>query len=168
MKKFLEFAGLVGAVLGLIAFILLLATNAMVLTGALNGWYSGALVLFGEGKANLAGYTANTDAKLAWVALIGWIFILLAVLILLCLFVGSLLKIKALDKLAKLLTFVAGGLLVAAGILLFFTIPAFGAANDWNNNDGVALGAGWVIAAILAIVGGGIAILPPVLSLVKK
>lgn len=168
MKKFLQFAGLIGAVLGIVAFVLLMTTHAIVSTGAINGWYSGLLVIFGKGQASIAGYAGDADGKLAWVALLGWIFILVAVLVLCCLFLGSLLKVKALEKLSRLLTFVAGGLLVAAGILLFFTIPAYGAANDWSNNNNVALGAGWVIGAILAIVGGGIAILPPVLSLVGK
>ncbi len=88
MKKFLQFAGLIGAVLGIVAFILLMATNAIVSTGAINGWYSGALVIFGTGKASVAGIVGTVDdGKLAWVALLGWIFILVAVFILLYLFV---------------------------------------------------------------------------------
>ena len=168
MKKFLQFAGLIGAVLGLIAFILLMATNAIVSTGAINGSYSGTAVIFGKGPMSAAGLSGDFDGKLAWVALISWIFILIAVLMLLCMFVLGLLKVKAIAKFERLLTFIAGGLLVAGGILLFFTIPAFAGANEWNNTNNVALGAGWVVGAILAIVGGGLAVLPPVLSLVGK
>ena len=168
MKKFLQFAGLIGAVLGIIAFILLMATNAIVSTGALNGYYSGTAVIFGNGPANFAGLNGNFEGKPAWVALVAWIFVLVAILMLVCLFVLPLLKVKALDRFSRLLTFIAGGLLVAAGILSFFSIPAFYAANEYGDPSNVALGAGWVIAAILAIVGGGVAVLPPVLSLASK
>lgn len=168
MKKFLQFAGLIGAVLGLVAFILYMATHAIVNTGAINGWYGGTAVIFGKGPASVAGINGTFEGNPAWVALIAWIFVLLGVLCLLVLFVGSLLKVKALAKLSNLLTFISGGLLVAAGILSFFSIPAFAAANDWGNTDGVALGVGWIFGAILSIVAGGIAMLPPILGMVKK
>ena len=170
MKKFLQFAGLIGAVLAIIAFILMMATNAIVSTGAINGYYGGTAVIFGKGPVSAAGLSGDFDGKLAWVALISWIFVLISILMLLCLFVLGLLKVKAVAKFERLLTFIAGGLLIAGGILLFFSIPAFFAANDLGdpNDAKVALGAGWVIAAIIQIVAGGIAILPPVLSLVGK
>ena len=166
MKKFLQFAGLIGAVLGLIAFILLMTTHAIEGTGVLDSWYGGTTVIFGKGPAKV-GIGGTFEGNPAWVALIAWIFILVGFLCLLVLFVLPLLKVKALDKFAKLFTFIAGGLLVAAGILSFFAIPAFCGANDFGTNN-LSLGAGWVIAAILSIVGGGIAMLPPILGMVKK
>lgn len=165
MKKFLQFAGLIGAVLGIVAFILFTTTNAIVSTGTFNGYCNGTAVIFGRGQMKLAVLSGDFEGNPAWVALVAWIFILVAILVLACLFVASLLKSKALKNYDRLLTFVAGGLLIAAGILAFFSIPAFYAANNYGEPGSVALGAGWIIASILSIVGGGIAVLPPVLSL---
>ena len=171
MKKFLQFAGLVGALLGIVAFVLLLATEGVVWSsGNTRVVVEGTTVLFGKSE-KLSAFGVNLGeavTKGAWVALLAWIFIIVAVLVLLCLGVCELLKVKAVEKFATLLTFVAGGLLVAAGVLLFFTVPSFIHANGGDNLDGYGLGAGWVVSAILAIVGGGLAVLPPVLSLVGK
>ena len=50
---------------------------------------------------------------------------------------------------------------------MFFTKDAFAAAND-AELEGYALGAAWVIGAILAILGGVVSALPAVLALVEK
>jgi hypothetical protein len=110
------------------------------------------------------------DAKLAWPALIGWILILVAMIILCAGVVLPLLKVKALDKFAGVLNLVAVGSLVAAGILIFFTEPAFGAANEWSSDAIKAwtLGGGYIAAGILAIVGGALAILPAAVDFIGK
>lgn len=110
------------------------------------------------------------DAKLAWPALIGWILVLVAMIILLAGVVLPLLKVKALDKFAGVLNLVAVASLVTAGILIFFTEPAFGAANEWSEDAIKAwtLGGGYIAAGILAIVGGALAILPAAVDFIGK
>ena len=58
-------------------------------------------------------------------------------------------------------------LFAVAGVFLFFTVPAFAAANDVNL-DKWGLGAGWVIAGILDLVAAGFAALPVVAQIIKK
>lgn len=77
-------------------------------------------------------------------------------------------KIKALEKFGGLIALIAGGLLLVAGIFIFFTLPAFASANEWGNTNNYALGGGWVVAAILAILGGVASACPAVLALVEK
>ena len=78
-------------------------------------------------------------------------------------------KIKFLEKFGGIIALVAGGLLLVAGIFLFFSKAAFGAANDMG--DGLkdySLGAAWIISAILAIVAGVVSAFPAVAALVEK
>ncbi len=174
MKKALKFSGLAALVFALVAFILLMASHSVVYADNTANWYSGISAVFGGGTAqvDIMGWSksGSVDAKLAWPALIGWILILAAMIILLLGVVLPLLKIKALDKFAGVLNLIAVGALVAAGILIFFTEPAFGAANDWNSDAIKAwtLGAGYIVAGILAIIGGVLAILPAAVDFVGK
>ena len=174
MKKFLKFSGIVALVFALVAFILLMASHSVVYADNTANWYSGISAVFGGGTAqvNIMGWTksGSVDAKLAWPALIGWILIVVAMVILLLGIVLPLLKVKALEKFAGVLNLVAVCALVAAGILVFFTEPAFGAANDWSS-DAIkqwTLGAGYVVAGILAILGGVCAILPAAADFLGK
>ncbi len=172
MKKLLKFAPLCALLLAIVAFILMMASHSLVYKdGNVSGWYDGVSAIFGKGKtqAALGGLSAVSDfeGKLAWNALLAWIFVLVALLALLISSVMVFVKIKALEKFGGLIALVAGGLLLVAGIFLFFTLPAFASANEYNMNDW-GLGAGWVIGAILAIVGGVVSALPAVLAIVEK
>ena len=168
MKKYLKFAGAVAFVFALVAFILMMATHSLVAKDNSGTWFSGISAIFGNGRLALAGFEGDSDAKLAWTALIAWILELVALLILCAGVVLPLLKVKALDKFAGVLNLVAVIALVTAGILTFLTVPVFGAANDWNSTKDWLLGAGWVVAGILAIVGGAIAILPAAVDFLGK
>ena len=167
MKKVLKFAGLAACVLALVAFILLMATKSLVLKDNSGTWYSGISAVFGGGKGAVLGYEGDSNAKLAWTALLAWIFELVGMIILALGVILPLLKVKALDKFAGVLNLAAVALLVTAGVLTFFTVPAFAGANDlkaenWN------LGAGFIVAGILAILGGLVAIAPAAVDFLGK
>ena len=181
MKKFLQFAGLISLVLAAVGFVLMMATHALEYSAANSlaegsGWYAGTAVIFGKGPAEFSGSilgfggtsSGTFEGKLAWNALLAWIFALAAMLILLLGVVLPLLKIKSLEKIAGLLNFIAVGLLVVGGIFVFFTLPAFSAANEWDNTNNWALGAGWIVAAILYIVAGVVAVLPTAAAMLEK
>ncbi len=172
MKKLLKFAPLCALLLAIVAFILMMATHSLVYNGDnINSWYDGASAIFGKGKSQIGGsglsLVGDFEGKLAWNALLAWIFILVALLALLISSVMVFVKIKALEKFGGLIALISGGLLLVAGIFLFFTLPAFASANE-ANMDKWGLGAGWVIGAILAIVGGVVSALPAVLAIVEK
>lgn len=172
MKKVLKFAPLCALLLAIVAFILMMATNSVVYNGNnINSWYDGVSAIFGKGKSQLGGgglsLIGDFEGKLAWNALLAWIFILVALLALLVSSVTVFVKIKALEKFGGLIALISAGLLLVAGIFLFFTVPAFAGANEFNLDDYV-LGGGWVVAAILAIVAGAVSAFPAVLALVEK
>ncbi len=167
MKKVLKFAGLAACVLALVAFILLMATKSLILKDNSGTWYSGISAVFGGGRGAVLGYEGDAKATLAWTALLAWIFVLVSMIILALGVILPLLKVKALDKFAGVLNLAAVALLVTAGVLTFFTVPAFAGANDikaenWN------LGAGYIVAGILAILGGLIAIAPAAVDFLGK
>lgn len=174
MKKYLKYSGIVALVFALVAFILLMAAHSVVYADNTANWYSGISAVFGGGTAqiSIAGWSnsGSVDAKLAWPALIGWISILVAMIILLAGIILPLLKVKVLDKFAGVLNLVAVAALVTAGILIFFTEPAFGAANEWSEESIKAwtLGGGYIAAGILAILGGCFAILPAAVDFIGK
>ena len=162
MKKLFKFAPLCALLLAIVAFILLLAGQALVhdyqvLGQSMHDFYSGPVVLFGQGDAAVLGtsvkYAADDGIKTAWNGILAFIFIIVALVALLLSSVMVFVKIKALEKFG--------------GIFMFFTKDAFASANDVQL-DGYALGAAWVIGAILAILGGVVSALPAVLALVEK
>lgn len=165
MKKFLQFSGLIAAVLALAAFIFLLAGNGLVYRYNDSAYFvPGTRALFGGEVKTILGTVKYSPAG---TALVAWIFILLAMLVLIVLFVLPLLKVKALDKFAGLITLCAAGLLLIAGILLFFTKVAFSGANNGAFDD-YHLTFAFVFAAILSIAGAVIAALPTCMSLLGK
>lgn len=181
MKKLLKFAPLCALLLAVVAFILILATHALNYSASgsiasASGWYSGAAVIFGKGPSyasgSILGFGASGEStfegKLAWNALLAFIFFIVALVALLVSSLMVFVKIKALEKFGGLIALIAAGLLLVGGIFLFFTLPAFAAANEWNSTDGFSLGGGWVVAAILAIVAGVVSAFPAVLALVEK
>ena len=169
MKKILQFAGLISAVLAIVAFILLLAGKALVYeTSSAQYFVSGTRALFGGKEETILG---TAEYKPAATALIAWILVLVAIIILVAGVVLPLLKVNALEKVAGLLNLVAVCALVVGGILLFFTQPVFNAANETALGtiyDDYKLGAAYVIAAILAILGGVVAILPAAMDFIGK
>lgn len=172
MKKVLKFSGAIAFLLGVAAFILVMVTNSVVSYGNnLSGFYSGTAAIFGTGSYKLATGIGNLvldfNGKLAWNALLGWIFSIAGLLLALFGLILPLLKNKKLDKFAGLLNLVGVALFAVAGVLFFFTVPAFGGANDINL-DGWGLGPGWIIAAILDLVAAFFAALPVIAQLLKK
>lgn len=169
MKKFLKFSGILAFVFGLVAFILLIATVGVTFKyeGALvnaSGEAAGTTVLFGKTETVLGAKLVTKGAPLA---LIAWILIIVALLVLCVGIIGMLLKVKALEKHGGLLSICAALLLVVAGVLVFFTVLSFTGANKVDSDlvKYYHLGAGYVVAAILAILGGVAAVLP---ALAKK
>ena len=172
MKNVLKFSGAIAFVLGLVAFILMMATNSIVSLGDnLSGFYSGTAALFGNGSYKLASgggsLVLDFSGTLAWNALLGWIFTICGLLLTCFGLILPFLKNKTLDKFAGLLNLIGVALFAVGGVLLFFTVPAFAAANDVNL-DKWGLGAGWVIAGILYLVAAGFAALPVVAQILKK
>ena len=176
MKKLFKFAPLCALLLAIVAFILLLAGQALVhdyqvLGQSMHDFYSGPVVLFGQGDAAVLGtsvkYAADDGIKSAWNAILAFIFIIVALAALILSSIMVFVKIKAIEKFGGIIALVAGGLLLVGGIFMFFTKDAFASAND-AQLDGYALGAAWVIGAILAILGGVVSALPAVLALVEK
>ena len=165
MKKFLQFAGLIGAVLAIVAFILMMACKALVYTsGSAEVFVEGTTAIFGKTESTILGDVTTNPAA---TTLIAWILVLVAMLILLVVNILPLLKIKALDGIAGILNLVAVGALLLAGIFVFMTKGVFAAANDVNM-DSYNLGVGYVFAGILAILGAVVAVLPVVMKLVSK
>ena len=172
MKKFLQFSGLIALVVAIIGFILMMSTHSLeYVNGNAHGWYDGTSAIFGSGKY-LAGWGGLSvvdafNGNLAWNALLAWIFALVAMLILCLGVVLPLLKVKALEKWAGLLNLIAVGLLIVGGIFMFFTVPSFASANEFNT-DHYSLGAGWVIGGILFIIAGALAIAPAAADFLGK
>ena len=167
MKKFLQFSGIISAALALAAFIFMMAGNGLIYKSGDTAYLvPGTRVIFG-GEVEGLGGLITTKYNLAATALIAWIFVLLAALILIVGAVLPMLKVHALDKIAGLLNLIAVAMLVVGGILLFFSKAAFSSANN-NYFDDYGLAFAFVMAAILAIAGGVIAILPAAMDFVGK
>ena len=163
MKKVLQFAGLISLALAAVAFILMMATPAIIqtLVGDTQTVYAGTTAIFGKTTSTdvIIGTLTNTT-KPSVLALIGWILILVAMIILALGVILPLLKVKALEKFSGVLEIAACAALVVAGIFMFLVVPTFYAANEWDVGDKTQIGAGWVIGGIIAIAAGAFAILP--------
>ena len=176
MKTFLKFAGLISLGLAVVGFILVMSSHSVVYASSpADNWYSATSAIFGGGKAQitLSGWgvsitsgVQDVDAKGAWCGLLSWIFVLVGLLGLVAGVVLPLLKIKGFQRFAGLVNLCSAGLLLVGGIFLFFTAPAFVAANELGN--GWTLGGGWVVAAILYIAAGAVAIFPAAVDLIEK
>ncbi len=170
MKKFLQFAGLISAVLAIAAFIFMMAGNGLVnkVSDSTTYTVSGIRAIFGGKEETILG---TAEYKPAATALIAWILVLVAIIILVAGVVLPLLKVSALEKFAGLLNLIAVCALVVAGVLLFFTQPVFNQANKSSLGtlyDDYKLSVAFVFAAILAIAGGVIAILPAAMDFIGK
>ncbi len=172
MKKVLQFAGFISLALAVVAFILMMATPAVLyVSGSNTTSFGGAMAIFG-GKLDTAQkiiLLTTGDAKLAPLALIAWIFALLGLLIVLAGVVLPLLKINVLEKFAGILNLVALVLFVLAGIFMFIVVPSFVGAQGYDSvPKEFVIGAGWVIGGILAIAAGAFAILPAAAAFIGK
>ena len=167
MKKVLQFSGLISLVLAVVAFVLMMATNAIVQSsGSLQLVTEGTKAIFGKIEH---GALADVEYKLAPMALLAWIFILVGLLIVAAGVILPLLKINALEKFAGILNLVALVLFVVGGIFMFCVMPSYFKANGADSvPDSAAIGAGWVIGGILAIAAGAFAILPAVAAFLGK
>ena len=166
MKKVLPFAGLIAFVLALVAFILMLATNGVVVTsGSYQLNYAGTTVIFGNKESTLLGTLVTKGSVLA---IIGFILLIVGLLAALAGVIGSFLKVKAIAKFVGALNLVAAVCFLVAGIFMFLAVPTFYGANDVDVPKGAALGAGWVIGAILSILAAVAAALPAGMGLLSK
>lgn len=139
--------------LAVVALVLLMATPGVFHQDPLFGTkdVAGIRVIFGGDNLNLT-----------WSGLLAFIFIAVAIVLLMVLCALEVAKKKF--ALANLCKIVIAGLLVAAGVFVFFTVPAFTGANgDYSVNiagnalSAYGLGAGWIIGAIVAIAAGAVA-----------
>ena len=151
--------GAVEFILAVVALILLIATPAVTYTMS-SGLLGTKSTYSVAGTAAIFG-SKDPEYALTWAGLLSFIFVACALVILLLLCVMSLTKKKF--ALAGICRFVAAGLLIVAGVFVFFEVAAFKAANgdgsfSWGNlaNATYALGAGWLVSGILAIVAGGL------------
>ena len=172
MKKVLQFSGIISLALAAVAFILMMATPAILyVDGSATYSFGGSLAIFG-GSLDLnqkAILLTTGDAKLAVLGLLAWIFILVGLLIVLAGVILPLLKVNALEKFAGILNLVALVLFVVGGIFMFCVVPNFFGANGFNDVPSKAgIGAGWVIGGILAIAAGAFAILPAASAFLGK
>ena len=167
MKKVLQFSGLISLVLAVVAFILMMATNACIQSsGSVQVVTEGTTAIFGKTESTILGDVVTKPSALA---LIGWILMLVGMIIVLAGVVLPLLKINALEKFAGILNLVALICFVLGGIFMFLVAPTFWAANsDSDMPDNFKIGAGWVIGGIIAIVAGAFAILPAAAAFIGK
>ena len=155
MKQFLKFSGVIAFLLTVVGFILFMATPAITYKG--DTAFKGTEVIFGS-KILFA------EVKPSVLALIAWIFVLIAMLLLLCLVVLTFVKKDLLDKFGRIGSIIVALLLILAAIFSFFTVPTFYSANGGSAPDGISLGVGWIIGAILLILAGGLTICPLILK----
>ena len=144
----------------------LLAVVALVLLMATPGVKYTLSTIIGNGEKTVAGIACifgNADPKvnLTWCGLLAFILVAVAVALLVVLIVLSLGKKKL--AFVGLLKLIVAGLLIAAGVFVFFVVPAFTAANGDGSfaagniaNATYSIGAGWIIAAIVSIVAGAL------------
>ena len=167
IKNFLRFAGIVTAVLAIVAWILMMATPAVVTKiGSTTTEVAGTTAIFGAETKIIGSLSAKTE--LAWTALIAWILILLAVLAIVAGIVLTLLKMKGIAKIAGLANLISAIVLIVSAIISCVTVPTFLSANGAEMNEYTSLGGGWIAAGIIAIVGGLVSCAPAVVGLISK
>lgn len=175
MKKFLQFSGLIAAIVAIAALILMLSCPSLTYTlGKKTYEISGIYGIFG-GKVTDTGWTwldSTTAFKATASAVIAFILLLAAILILLLGAILPLFKVTALNKFSGLLNLIAVIALVVAGVLIFIEIPCFGAAQSTSDytfsTKGYSLGTGWIVSAICAIASGVLAIAPAFANFAAK
>ena len=162
MKKILQFSGVISAVLAAVAFILMMATNAIIFdTNYVKlSPISGVHAIFGNAD--------HLFSKPSALALIAWILVLLGFVVACVGAILPLLNVKKIEKFAGVMNLCVVVCLVLAGIFMFLVVPTFFGANEVDVPDSAKIGAGWVIGGILAIAAGAFAILPAAVDFVGK
>ena len=181
MKKFLQFSGLIAAVVAIVSFVLMMACPSITYTVVYNGKTIGdPLVLSGVegifGKTGTTEFYGKTSTYTVYnptvSAIIAFVLLIVAMLILIVGALLPILKVKALNKFAGLLNLIAVIALVVAGVLVFIEVPCFCAAQSTKDHtmstDGWTLNAGWIISGICAIVAGVLAIAPAFADFLAK
>ena len=173
MKKFLQFSGLIAAVVAIVAFVLMLACPALqyVPTYGDTLYIQGVDAIFGKTSSHDFGGVVTASAtvyKATASAIIAFVLLIVAIVILILGAILPLCKINALNKFSGLLNLIAVVALVAAGILIFIEKPCFVAAQGNELYKDYALAAGWIISAICAIVAGALAIAPAFADFLSK
>lgn len=189
MKTFLKFSGIIAAIVGAVAAVLLVVGNCLSLTASVTALgittttvtsYGSTIALFGSGSTTTVITVAGTtttgnpisfDGHVSAVALIGWILILVAVVALLLAFILAFFKVKAVDKFAGLINLCAAACLVAGGIMVLSSMPSI--INDslgltTDSNEGFAFSWNWVMAAILAFAAAVLALFPTCADFASK
>ena len=171
MKTFLKYSGFLAAVIAVVGFILMMTTPAFFLqNGDKTSYLTSAQALFGEEvTGSLFGIiTLNAGhINAVWSAVLGWILAMIGVIALL---LGVILPLLKLNKFAGLLNLIALCALVLAGVFVFISQPCTftlkGADEASNLFSDYKLNATWIIAAILYIVAGALAILPAAMDFI--
>ena len=166
MKTFLKYSGFLAAVIAVVGFILMMATPAFAYFPE-NGdplYLTSAQALFGEDAL-----LGHIDA--VWSATLGWI---LAIVGMIALILGVVLPLLKLEKFAGLVNLIALVALVIAGVFVFISQPCtltstvLGSKVVTTPHSSYGLNATWIIAAILYIAAGALAILPAAMDLFGK
>lgn len=166
MKTFLKYSGIIAVVVAIVGFILMMATPAFAYFPN-NGdplYLTSTEALFGA-DTFLVVKTGHTNA--VWSAVLAWILAMVGMLALIC---GIILPLIKKEKFAGILNFVALFALVIAGVFIFISqpctwTPALENAEAQAVNKDYVLNATWIIAAILYIAAGALAILPAAMNL---
>lgn len=156
MKTVLKFSGVIACIFALIAFIMILACNAVQYELIGTHYVKGTTVLFG-----------GDHIKLAPAALVAFILLIVALIIVIAGIVLPLAKVTKLDKISGILNLVAVVALILAGILIFCTKNSLCDAND-AAKDYYDLTVGYVFAGIFSLIAGIFAVLPAVANLISK
>ena len=167
MKKVLQFAGMISLALAAVAFVLMMVTPAVIqpIIGDTQTVYAGTTAIFGKTEK---GILVDVVTKPSVLALIGWILLLAGLIVVFLAVLLPLLKVKALERFSGVMNLVALCCFVLAGVFMFFVVPTFYAANEWEIAKNTQIGAGWVIGGIIAIVAGAFAILPAAADFMGK
>ena len=170
MKNLLKYAGICAAVLALIAFILVIACNAMKADfGFGTDKVKGMDAIFAKGDCK------HMDKALAGV--FGFIFLIVAIIILVLGFVLPLVGKNMDAKIAGVLNIVAAVLLILAGILIICTKNSWIDANYGDDltksqikelKKNIDLTAEYAIAGVLAIIAGLVALAPAAADFMDK
>ena len=161
MKKISKFTSCIAALLGLISLILMLSTPSVYSGKILNNniVYSGVNGIFG-GKGVLINLNATPLAVIA--------FIILIIAICALVFDSYLvLTNKKTSNYEIAMVHLSAIAFLVAAIFMFCEVRAFANAQGIETN-GLNLGAGWIIAGIVAILGAIVACISGALKLMKK
>ena len=163
MKTFLKYSGFLAAVIAVVGFILMMTTPAFAYFPKDSDplYLTSTQALFGEDAL-----LGHIDA--VWSATLGWILAMVGVVALL---LGVILPLLKLKKFAGLVNLIALCALVIGGVFIFISQPCTLTSTVLGNkvvttpHSSYGLNATWIIAGILYIAAGALAILPAAMDL---